>query len=57
MQKIMHLITSIAKKDLLIIKSRRFDLQLAQKIYYNCLRKKHRIILEFLLLKKIELLY
>jgi hypothetical protein len=30
---------SIAKKKLLIIESRRFDLQLAQRIYYNCFKK------------------
>jgi len=36
----MHLITSIAKKNLLIIKFRRFDLQLTQKTHYNCSRKK-----------------
>ncbi len=53
----MHLITSIGKKKLLIIKFRRFDLQLIQRIYYNCLRKKYKITLEFLLLKRIELLY
>ncbi len=53
----MHLITSIARKKLLITKSQRFDLQLTQRIYYNCLRKKHKITLEFLLLEKIELLY
>ncbi len=53
----MHLITSIARKKLLMIKSRRFDSQLAQRTYHNCLRKKHRITLEFLLLEKIELLY
>ncbi len=53
----MHLITSIAKKNLLIIEFRRFDSQLAQRTHYNCSRKKYRIILEFLLLEKIELLY
>jgi hypothetical protein len=52
----MHLITLIARKKLLTIKFQRFNLQLAQKTHYNCL-KKIRIILEFLLLKKIELLY
>ena len=35
----MYLITSIVKKKLLIIKFRRFDSQLAQRIYYNCLKK------------------
>jgi len=35
----MHLIISIAKKKLLIIKFRRFDSQLIQKTYYNCLKK------------------
>jgi hypothetical protein len=53
----MHLITLIARKKLLIIEFRRFNLQLAQRTYYNCLKKKYRITLEFLLLKKIELLY
>jgi len=53
----MHLITSITKKRLLITKFRRFDSQLTQRTYHNCLRKKHRIILEFLLLEKIELFY
>jgi len=53
----MYLITSIIRKKLLIIEFRRFDLQLAQRIHYNCSRKKHRTTLEFLLLKKIELLY
>ena len=53
----MHLITSIVRKKLLMIKFRRFDSQLAQRTYYDCSRKKHRIILEFLLLKKIELLH
>ncbi len=53
----MHLITLITRKKLLMIKFRRFDSQLAQRIYYDCLKKKHRIILEFLLLKKIELLH
>jgi len=53
----MHLITSITRKKLLIIESRRFNSQLIQKTHYNCLRKKHKITLEFLLLKKIELLY
>jgi hypothetical protein len=53
----MHSITSIIKRKLLIIKFRKFDLQLAQKTHYNCSKKKHKIILEFLLLKKIELLY
>jgi len=57
MQKIIYLITLITRKKLLIIEFRRFDLQLAQRTYYNCLRKKHRITLEFLLLEKIELLY
>jgi len=47
----MHLITSIARKKLLIIKSRRFDSQLAQRTHYNYLKKKRKIILEFLLLK------
>jgi len=36
----MHLITRIARKDLLIIKSRKFESQLMQKTYYNCLRRK-----------------
>ena len=53
----MYLITSIARKKLLIIESRRFDLQLTQKTYYNCSKNKHKITLEFLLLKKIKLLY
>jgi len=53
----MHLITSITRKKLLITNFRKFDSQLAQRTHYNCSRKKHRIILEFLLLKKIELLY
>jgi len=53
----MHLITSIARRKLSMIKFRRFDLQLAQRTHYDCLKKKHRIILEFLLLKKIELLH
>ncbi len=53
----MHLIISITRKKLLIIKFRRFDLQLAQRTHYSCLKKKYRITLEFLLLKKIELLY
>ena len=35
----MYLITSIARKKLLITKSRKFDLQLIQRIYYNCLKK------------------
>jgi hypothetical protein len=52
----MHLIISIARKKLLIIKVRRFNLQLTQRTHYNCSRKKHKIILEFLLLKKIKLL-
>ncbi len=53
----MHSITSIARKKLSTIESRRFDSQLAQKTHYDCLKKKHRIILEFLLLEKIELLH
>jgi len=53
----MHLITSIARKKLLIIKSRRFNLQLTQRTCYNCSKKKYKITLEFLLLEKIELLY
>jgi len=53
----MHTITSIAKKKLLIIKFRRFDLQLVQRTHYNCSKKKHKITFEFLLLEKIELLY
>jgi len=53
----MHLITSIARKKLSIIEFRKFDLQLAQRTNYNCSREKYRITLEFLLLKKIELLY
>jgi len=53
----MHLIILIVRKKLLIIKSRRFDSQLTQKTHYNCLRKKHRITLEFLLLEKIKLLH
>ncbi len=53
----MHLITSIAKKKLLMIKFRRFDSQLAQRTHHNYSRKKHKITLEFLLSKKIELFY
>ncbi len=53
----MHLITLIARIFLLIIKFRRFDLQLAQRTYYDCSRKKYRITLEFLLLEKIDLFY
>ncbi len=53
----MHLIILIARKKLLITKFRRFDSQLTQRTHYNCSRKKHEIILEFLLLEKIELLY
>ncbi len=53
----MHLITSIVKKKLLIIEFRRFDSQLAQRIHYNYSKKNYKIILEFLLLEKIELLY
>jgi len=36
----MHLITSIARKKLLIIEFQRFDLQLTQRTHYNCLKKK-----------------
>ena len=53
----MHLITSIARKKLLMIEFQRFDSQLTQRTHHNCLKKKHRITLKFLLLKKIELLH
>ncbi len=53
----MHLIISIAKRKLLINKFQRFDLQLTQRTHYNCSKKKYKIILEFLLLEKVELLY
>jgi len=36
----MYLITRIAKRDLLIIKFRKFESQLVQRIYYNCLKRK-----------------
>ncbi len=53
----MHLITSIARKKLLIIEFRRFDLQLTQRTHYSCLKKTYKITLKFLLLEKIKLLY
>jgi len=34
----MHLTISIARKKLLIIKSQKFSLQLAQRTYYNFLK-------------------
>jgi len=52
----MHLIISIAKRKLLINKFQRFDLQLTQRTHYNCSKKIYKIILEFLLLEKIELI-
>jgi len=36
----MHLITRIAKRDLLTIKFRKFESQLMQRTYYNCLKRK-----------------
>ena len=53
----MHLITSIVRRKLLMIKFRRFDSQLTQKTHHNCSRKKYKIILKILLLEKIELLH
>ena len=53
----MHLISSIVRRKLSIIEFRRFDSQLEQRTHYDCLKKKHRITLEFLLLEKIELLH
>ncbi len=53
----MHLIISIARKKLSMAKSQRFDSQLAQRTHHDCSRKNNKITLEFLLLKKIELLH